>query len=103
MVNGTYKFARNRPQDPSAGLPALCEWKGLAENYQFQGRVVAWSYTEVFPEFTAIAGWFAFYPALVDCYVDAELVQPQPGGYYGGWVTGRLKGPIKGAPGSEHW
>ena len=41
---------------------------------------------------------------LVDlCLVDGERVEPQPGGYYGGWITSRLVGPFKGTPGSETW
>jgi uncharacterized protein (DUF427 family) len=82
----------------------LCEWKGLACSFSLGGDApVAWSYVEVFPEFEAIHGWFAFYPARVDCFVADVQVAGQPGGYYGGWVTPGLKGPIKGVPGSEHW
>ena len=35
--------------------------------------------------------------------LDGEIVRPQPGDAYAGWVTNRIKGPIKGAPGTEHW
>ena len=34
---------------------------------------------------------------------DAERVEPQPGGFYGGWVTSRVVGPFKGAPGTWGW
>ena len=34
------------------------------------------------------------------CYVDGELVVPQPGGFYGGWITSRVAGPFKGGPGT---
>jgi hypothetical protein len=64
---------------------------------------VAWCYPETFPEFESICGWYAFYPSRLRCFVGSEQATPQPGGYYGGWVTDRLKGPIKGEPGSEHW
>jgi hypothetical protein len=37
------------------------------------------------------------------CYLDDERVRPQPGGFYGGWVTDALAGPIKGVPGSAGW
>ena len=37
------------------------------------------------------------------CYVDDELVVPQPGGFYGGWITARVVGPFKGGPGSRGW
>jgi hypothetical protein len=28
---------------------------------------------------------------------------PQPGGFYGGWITADLAGPFKGVPGSRFW
>jgi hypothetical protein len=37
------------------------------------------------------------------CTVDGEKVTAQPGGFYGGWVTGRIAGPFKGIPGSTGW
>ncbi len=37
------------------------------------------------------------------CYIGEEKVTPQPGGYYGGWVTKNLLGPIKGEPGGGAW
>ena len=45
----------------------------------------------------------AFYPAALDCLVDGAAVTPQPGGFYGGWITPELVGPFKGEPGSEDW
>jgi hypothetical protein len=30
-------------------------------------------------------------------------VIPQPGGFYGGWITSDLAGPFKGVPGSMGW
>ena len=36
-------------------------------------------------------------------YVGDERGTPQPGGYYSGWVTSKLRGPIKGLPGTESW
>ena len=88
---------------PSART-TFCEWKGLAREFDLADRTgVAWSYIDTFPEFDAIAGFFSFYPARVRCTVDGERVHPQPGGYYGGWLTAEVVGPIKGAPGSEWW
>jgi uncharacterized protein (DUF427 family) len=91
----------------------LCEWKGIAYAYDVSAggktaRAGAWSYPEPLTDLHAgyerIAGYFAFYAGRMDaCYVGEERVEPQQGGYYGGWVTSRLVGPIKGAPGSEHW
>ena len=69
------------------------------------GRVpdAGWRYLRVFPEYQAIGGWYAFYPGAVECFVGDERVLPQPGGFYGGWVTDDLAGPIKGEPGSGAW
>ena len=56
------------------------------------------------PAFEEIAGYFAFYAQAVDhCFVGEEEVIPQPGRYYGGWITANLTGPFKGVPGSEAW
>ena len=63
----------------------------------------AWIYHRTFPEFAGIRGWPSFHPAVLQCWLDEERASPQPGGYYGGWVTERLRGPIKGAPGTRHW
>ena len=46
----------------------------------------------------------ALYPGAMDrCTVDGEVVRPQPGGFYGGWVTSRVVGPFKGDPGTMVW
>jgi hypothetical protein len=46
----------------------------------------------------------AFYASRVDaCYVDDERVEPQPGDFYGGWITRDVVGPFKGIPGSWGW
>jgi hypothetical protein len=37
------------------------------------------------------------------CTVNGEAVTPQPGGFYGGWVTSWITGPFKGIPGSMGW
>jgi uncharacterized protein (DUF427 family) len=83
---------------------SLCEWKGLAASFALDDvDPAAWRYEQTFPEFAAIRNWYAFYPARLACFVGSEQVRPQPGGYYGGWVTAALKGPIKGGPGTGHW
>ncbi len=82
----------------------MCEWKGVAESLDIAGVADAgWRYVRMFPAFESLYRWIAFYPARLDCFVDDEPVQPQPGGYYGGWVTADLAGPIKGEPGSGDW
>jgi hypothetical protein len=42
----------------------------------------------------------SFYAGPWDCYVDDEKVEPQPGDFYGGWVTGDIKGIVKGKNGN---
>ncbi len=32
-----------------------------------------------------------------------EPVEPQPGRFYGGWITPEVLGPFKGEPGTGHW
>lgn len=82
------------------GGSSVCEWKGLAEGLAFAGIANAgWRYIQMFPAFKALYQWVAFYPGKVECFVGDERVRPQPGGYYGGWVTDNIVGPIKGEPG----
>ena len=50
-----------------------------------------------------LAGYLSFYPGRVACYVDDERVRPQPGGFYGGWLTAAIAGPVKGEAGTEGW
>lgn len=87
---------------------SYCEWKGRADYWKLcRGthilRRVAWSYPTPTADFAAIAGWLAFYPQNLDCRVDGQRVQPQGGGFYGGWVTPEIIGPWKGGPGSGGW
>ena len=37
------------------------------------------------------------------CLVDGETVVPQPGGFYGGWITSAVVGPFKGEQGTAFW
>jgi uncharacterized protein (DUF427 family) len=90
-----------------------CEWKGAAVHFDLvmpdlQVRDAAFAYPDPLDDlgqgYGRIAGWIAFYPARVEaCFVGDEQVRPQPGGYYAGWVTDAIKGPIKGDPGTEGW
>ncbi|MEN0110721.1 MAG: DUF427 domain-containing protein [Planctomycetota bacterium] len=88
---------------------SFCEWKGVAEYRTVTAGDVcaenaAWFYPAPTGVFAPIAGYLAFYARLMDaCWVDGERAQPQPGGFYGGWVTSDLVGPIKGEPGTEFW
>jgi len=102
----TYYFPPEDVQVPllSTNTRSLCEWKGVARSLSVCGvDNAAWRYEEMFEEFESLYLWVAFYPSLLDCYVGSERVTPQPGGYYGGWVTSDLCGPIKGEPGSSGW
>jgi len=95
------------------GHVTVCEWKGAAIHYALVtgygiAERAAFAYPDPFDDlgrgYDAIAGWFAFYPSRVSaCYLGDEKIRPQPGGYYAGWVAANLRGPIKGAPGSEGW
>ena len=51
-----------------------------------------------------LANHVAFYAGPMDrCTVSGEVVTPQPGGFYGGWITDSVVGPFKGVPGSWGW
>jgi uncharacterized protein (DUF427 family) len=88
---------------------SVCEWKGNARYLDVAagGAVrerAAWSYPDPTTAFAAIRDHVAFYAAAMDaCLVDGERVMPQPGGFYGGWITSRVAGPFKGVPGSRFW
>lgn len=88
---------------------SVCEWKGDAVYHSYVGpdRTIdnlAWSYEEPLPGYEAIRGYLAFYPALVDeAWVGDERATPQPGRFYGGWVTSKVVGPFKGEPGTQGW
>lgn len=102
----TYYFP---PDDVKTGLlslgsmGSLCEWKGFSQPLFLDGKEIGWRYVRMFPQYKALYMWPSFYPAEVDCFIDAEQVSPQVGGYYGGWVTSNLAGPIKGEPGTQGW
>ena len=87
---------------------SLCEWKGPAYYWSLVDGVrtlpgVAWSYPRPLAGAEALADCVAFYPANLHCTVDGAAVAPQPGGFYGGWITPELVGPFKGEPGSSGW
>ena len=87
---------------------SLCEWKGPAKYWTvFTDEAVlenvGWSYPEPFPGYEQIKDFISFYPARLECYVGDERVMPQPGGFYGGWVTSEIRGPFKGEEGTGWW
>ncbi len=86
-----------------------CEWKGQARYFDLVtaakvAQQAAWSYPQPTPGFEPIAGAVAVMAGHVDrCTVNGETVVPQPGGFYGGWITSWVVGPFKGGPGSFGW
>ena len=86
-----------------------CEWKGEAAYWDLVGGSrpiagVAWSYPDPFEEYAALRDHLAFFAQRADaCFVGESRVTPQPGRFYGGWVTPSLAGPFKGEPGSQGW
>lgn len=88
----------------------FCEWKGTAayaDVITSTGTEVsnaAWCYDPITPRYEAARGSWAFYAQTLDeCWVDDERVGPNPGNFYGGWVTANVEGPFKGGPGTSHW
>lgn len=86
-----------------------CEWKGQTRYYDLvtEARTAskaAWTYPNPTRGFEPIAGAIAVMAGQVDrCTVNGETVVPQPGGFYGGWITSWVAGPFKGIPGSMGW
>lgn len=94
---------------PSGAGTTVCEWKGTATYFDVvaggrRAERAAWAYPAPVPAFAAITDAVAFYPGEMDeCTVDGEVVRPQPGGFYGGWITDGVVGPFKGEPGTSGW
>jgi uncharacterized protein (DUF427 family) len=86
-----------------------CEWKGQAAYFDLitAGRTAeqaAWTYPDPPDGLAVLVDHLAVYAGRVDeCRVDGERVTPQPGDFYGGWITSRVVGPFKGGPGSRGW
>lgn len=108
----TYYFP---PGDVAAGVLSaprrggICEWKGRAVLFDVLGAGgllpgAAWAYPDPTPAFETIAGYVGFYAGPMEaCFVGAARVEPQPGAFYGGWITPGIVGPFKGGPGSMGW
>lgn len=86
---------------------SICEWKGSAKYWKLSfipgDLIVGWSYPDPTPRYSLIKDYVSFYPGRVECYVNSERVRPQPGQFYGGWITDEISGPVKGEPGTLHW
>ena len=98
---------RSARLEPARG-GSLCEWKGQCTYWDVvvgdaRAAGAAFAYAHPLAPFEALASYVGFYPGRVACWVDAERVRPQEGGFYAGWVTDRIVGPYKGAPGTGGW
>ncbi|MDF2442227.1 MAG: hypothetical protein JWR01_430 [Subtercola sp.] len=88
---------------------SFCEFKGLAGYLSVRAGgaeavAAAWFYPTPSVGYEALSGRVALYPAAMDeCTVDGEVVVSQEGDFYGGWITSRVVGPFKGAPGTLGW
>jgi len=88
---------------------SYCEWKGRATYLDIvAGDAVAeraaWAYPDPTSGFISLQDHVSLYPAAMGSVtVDGVEVQPQPGGFYGGWITPRVAGPFKGSPGTLDW
>ena len=93
----------------AGGRTTFCEWKGKASYYDVvvdghRAERAAWTYHAPYEGFDAIRHAVAFYCEPMDaCLVDGERAEPQPGGFYGGWITADITGPFKGSPDSVGW
>ena len=98
-----------------SGGSSFCEWKGRASYLDLLGGAdatgktvvaerAAWTYPDPTGGFAPLKDHVALYAAPTDsCFVEGERVVPQPGGFYGGWITSEVVGPFKGIPGSMGW
>lgn len=93
---------------PTAGS-TVCEWKGRAAYADLvvgasKSERAAWTYPEPAAGFAELLDHWAVMPGgQLTCWVDDEQVIPQAGGFYGGWITGKVVGPFKGGEGSWGW
>ncbi|CAM6109657.1 unnamed protein product [Calypogeia fissa] len=111
----TYYFPPSSIVTPLTKTPrkSFCEWKGTASYFSISRTLPdgsaetvkdrIWSYDNPTDNFKPIAGYLSFYASPWDCYVDGELVKPQPGDFYGGWMTSDIEGKVKGGPGTWGW
>ncbi len=108
----TYYLPRSAFMDgsvrPAAGS-SYCEFKGIAAYFDLVGGShvaarAAWTYPEPTHPYAGLIDHLAVMPGAVDrCVVAGEVVLPQVGGFYGGWITSRVAGPFKGEPGTLGW
>ncbi|MDA7946843.1 MAG: DUF427 domain-containing protein [Hyphomicrobiaceae bacterium] len=89
----------------------FCEWKGEARYWHVKvgGTLVenaVWSYPDPLEDSgdcAQLRGYFAFYSYELECFLADQRIDPQQGGFYGGWITPDITGPFKGAQGTKEW
>ena len=93
-----------------ADRTTFCEWKGAARYVDIvvPGAAplsgVGWWYPQPDRRYPELHDRVAVYAGpFAEITLDGERVQPQPGGFYGGWITDEVVGPFKGGPGSWGW
>ena len=108
----TYYLPRSEFRVPLLAAPrmTMCEWKGEASyiNLEVPGvaplREVGWWYPQPDLRYPQLTDRVAVYAGRLDeVTLDGEPVTPQPGNFYGGWITADIVGPFKGEPGSGGW
>lgn len=87
----------------------FCEFKGVASYADVvvgsdRRERVVWWYDEPTAGYEMLADHISLYPGRIDqATIDGEVVVAQEGDFYGGWITSRVIGPFKGAPGTWGW
>lgn len=87
----------------------FCEFKGHAEYFDVvvgerSAPRAGWHYPDAVGAYAVLRDHVAVMPGAMDrCTVDGEVARAQEGGFYGGWITSRVRGPFKGAPGTRGW
>ncbi|MGQ0626159.1 MAG: DUF427 domain-containing protein [Sporichthyaceae bacterium] len=94
----------------AASRTTFCEWKGAARYVDIAVpgapvlHEVGWWYPEPHPRYPQLRDRVAVYAGPFESVtLDGVAVTPQPGGFYGGWITPEVCGPFKGGPGSTFW
>ncbi|HET9256186.1 MAG TPA: DUF427 domain-containing protein [Pseudonocardiaceae bacterium] len=108
----TYYVPRSEfrvPLRPASRL-TMCEWKGEACYVDIAVPGVAplaaagWWYPQPDLRYPQLTDRVAVYADRFDeITLDGQPVTPQPGGFYGGWITPEIAGPFKGSPGTQGW
>lgn len=94
--------------EPAEGS-TWCEYKGTAHYLDLvaggrRARKAGWTYPQPSAGYEALRDHVAVYAGRVDrVLVDGEVVRPQEGDFYGGWITSRVVGPFKGPAGTHDW